>query len=224
MFQSYVYSHSPDIIGITEAWLSDKIFNNEILPSNYTIIRKDRDTRGGGVMFAVKSSKSYQVLQSPISLELLTISIGSNIHTVYCLAYLPPNSSDEYKQEFLNYIDTFKDLTDNLILMGDFNLGDINWDSLCGQSPVSLKFCDVIFNLNLVQMIDVPTHTAGNILDLVLTNVPDNISNLRIHCDPPLLIPSDHFVITFYYYYYYYAALQCPALLIRFLLIIDQFT
>jgi len=49
-------------------------------------------------------------------------------------------------------------------------------------------------------MIDVPTHTAGNILDLVLTNVPDNISNLRIHCDPPLLIPSDHFVITFDFY------------------------
>jgi len=51
--------------------------------------------------------------------------------------YVPPNSSDssdKYKKEFLNYIDTFKDLNDNLVLMGDFNLGDIKWDTLCGQS------------------------------------------------------------------------------------------
>ena len=46
-------------------------------------------------------------------------------------------------------------------------------------------------------MIDEPTHTAGNILDLILTNVPDNISNLRVHCEPPLPIPSD---ITFDYH------------------------
>jgi len=63
--------------------------------------------------------------------------------------------------------------------------------------PISSHFCDVVFNLNLVQMIDEPTHIAGNILDLILTNVPDSISNLRIHCEPPFPIPSDHIIITF---------------------------
>ena len=197
LFQNYVYSNSPDIIAVTETWLSEKIFDNEILPNNYTIIRKDRKTLGGGVMFAVKSSKPYQVLQSPTNLEMLTISIGSTLPTVYCLGYIPPDSSVDYCQEFLSYINTLRDLTGHLILLGDFNLGDINWDSLCGQSPFSSNFCDVVFDLNLVQMIDEPTHIAGNILDLVLTNAPDNILNLRIHCDPPLPIPSDHFVITF---------------------------
>ena len=38
VFQNYVYSRSLDIVGITETWLSDKIFDNEILPSMYTII------------------------------------------------------------------------------------------------------------------------------------------------------------------------------------------
>ena len=42
LFQNYVYSNSPDIIAVTETWLSEKIFDNEILPNNYTIIRKDR--------------------------------------------------------------------------------------------------------------------------------------------------------------------------------------
>ena len=196
LFQNYVYSNSPDIIAVTETWLSDKIFDNEILPKNYTIIRKDRKTRGGGLLLAIKFSKSYQVLHSPTNLELLSISIGSTIPTVYCLVYIPPDSSNEYYQEFLNYIDTLKDLTGHLVLLGDFNLVDVNWDSLCGQSPFSSDFCDAVFALNLTQMIDDPTHIAGNTLDLVLTNVPDNILNVRVHSEQPLPIPSDHYVIT----------------------------
>ena len=31
VFQNYVYSRSPNIIGVTETWLSDKIFDNELL-------------------------------------------------------------------------------------------------------------------------------------------------------------------------------------------------
>lgn len=45
-------------------------------------------------------------------------------------------------------------------------------------------------------MIDEPMHVAGNVLDLVLTNAPDNLFNQRIHCEL-IPIPSDHFVITF---------------------------
>ena len=91
VFQGFVYSRFPDIIGVTETWLSHKIFDNEILPHNYSIIRKDRQSRGGGVMFAIKHSKSYQVLSTPPDLELLTISIGSPTPTIYCLVYIAPN-------------------------------------------------------------------------------------------------------------------------------------
>ena len=48
-------------------------------------------------------------------------------------------------------------------------------------------------------LIEESTHIAGNILDLILTNVPENISSLIIHSEPPLPIPSDHFIITFDY-------------------------
>jgi len=59
----------------------------------FTLICKDRKTRGGGVMFDFKSCKSDQILQS-------RASIGSTIPTVYCLGYIPPDSSHEYYQEF----------------------------------------------------------------------------------------------------------------------------
>ena len=95
-----MFSRSLDIVGLTKTWLSDKIFDNELLPYAYTIIRKDRGSRGGGVMFAIKSSLSYEVLSTPPSVEVLTVSVGSSIPTVYCLAYFPPNATDNYWQQF----------------------------------------------------------------------------------------------------------------------------
>ena len=92
-FQNFVYSRSFDIIAITETWLSDKIFNNEILPSNYSIIHRDRSSRGGGVMLAVKHDTSYEILPSPINLELIIIKTISSSPIIYCVVYIPPKSS-----------------------------------------------------------------------------------------------------------------------------------
>ena len=47
-FQSFVYSNDFKIIAITETWLHDYIYNGEILPTGYTIYRKDGSSRGGG--------------------------------------------------------------------------------------------------------------------------------------------------------------------------------
>jgi len=52
----YLYKVMHDIIAITETWLSNHIFTNEIFPSNYNVIRKDRDDRGGGVLLAFKKA------------------------------------------------------------------------------------------------------------------------------------------------------------------------
>ena len=54
-FQSYVYSQNFCIVAITETWLNSFIMDNEILPSGFNLYRKDRTTRGGGVMLAVSN-------------------------------------------------------------------------------------------------------------------------------------------------------------------------
>jgi len=150
-------------------------------------------------MFAIKSSKSFQVLPTPPSIEVLTISVGFATPTVYCLAYIPPNASTDNQLEFLDYFKSLNTMSNNLVLLGDFNLNDINWNSLSGQSHFSSEFCDVTYDLNLQQLVEEPTHIAGNILDLVLTNVPEKVSNLTVNTKSPYPIPSDHFIITFDY-------------------------
>ena len=55
---------------------------------------------------------------------------------------------------------------------------------------------DKLGDINLTQLVNQPTHTAGNIFDLSLTNIPDNIFNLHIQDSHPLPIPSDHYIIS----------------------------
>ena len=61
-------------------------------------------------------------------------------------------------------------LSTDIIITGDFNLPDINWDTLSATSTSSSAFCDFIFDSLLTQLVDLPTHVKGNILDLVLSN------------------------------------------------------
>ena len=59
----------------------------------------------------------------------------------------------------------------------------------------SAKFCEVIFDLNLCQLISEPTHIHSYILNLVLTNNPDELFDLTVeHSKQPLSISSDHYI------------------------------
>ena len=66
-----------------------------------------------------------------------------------CLVYIPPKSSEEYVQKYLaiDFITSLNNSFNNLVLLGDFNFSDINWESLNASSPLSNKFCDVNFDL-----------------------------------------------------------------------------
>jgi len=55
----------------------------------------------------------------------------------------------------------------------------------------------LILDLNLLQLIETPTHTAGNILDLLLTNNDSIIHNLSVNPELPSALSSDHYIIKF---------------------------
>jgi len=59
--------------------------------------------------------------------------------------------------------------TDNspIIIAGDFNRPDIYWSTLSATSQASNLFCDLVYNLNLSQLVDSATHIHGNLLDLI---------------------------------------------------------
>ena len=123
------------------------------------------------------------------------MSIGSNLPLILCTVYVPPNPSDDYNISLLNYLTELCSSSANVIIAGDFNLPDINWFSLTGMSFFSKLFCEFVFDNNLFQHVDSPTHVKGNILDIVLSNT-SNVSNLFVDSLNHLL-NTDHYIIGF---------------------------
>ena len=116
--------------------------------------------------------------------------------------YLPPGSGCNKLLTVVHHLsdilmdDNHLSNTNDIIIVGDFNLPDIDWDTLGSTSYTSEMFCDFVFNNNLLQLIDQSTHTKGNILDLVFTNISHSIQNVSISPHNHFM-ESDHNLITF---------------------------
>ena len=178
-FQSFVYTSNFCIIFITETWLSDFVCNGEILPNDYVLYGKDRPSRGGGVLIAVRDFLPSSFISSPSDLEILSIKIGQSYDLVFCCIYVPPESSLSYISSLVHFLTDLSSSFSKIIIVGDFNLPDIDWFTLMGTSISSNCFCNFVFDCNLTQYVYEPTHVKGNVLDLVLTSasvVVDHIS------------------------------------------------
>ena len=84
-----------------------------------------------------------------------------------CLIYRPSNSSDQCNTSLVSYLNSLHG-TKNIILLGDLNLSDIDWNTYSGYSSIADYFAEVVYNLYLVTG---PTHHAGNTLDIALSNI-----------------------------------------------------
>ena len=83
-----------------------------------------------------------------------------------------------------------------MFIIVDFNLRNVNWETLSSTNNVEQLFLEEFFKLGLIQCITAPTHTKGNILDILLTNSESLLSNVHIlsNCE---ICKSDHYAITF---------------------------
>ena len=175
-----------------ESWLNTTINNGEVLPANYTIYRHDRDTRGGGVLIAVLNKIPSKQIVIDCELDIILVQLEILPRILVCCVYNPPSSSDDHFNRLLDLIHSLPVHGDVLIL-GDFNVPDVDWDTLSASTSRSSSLCDCIFENNLIQMVTGGTHCHGNTLDLILTNSPGRVTNVLI--DNKLI--SDHHRIYF---------------------------
>ena len=114
-----------------------------------------------------------------------------------CL-YIPPQSSYEYYKKCFKYISNLSNQHKPLIIAGDFNLPDIDWSTLTSGSAVANILCNIIiFELNLSQHTDQPTHIQSNMVDLILSSGEDLVHSLNVLPNHQTPIRSDHYIITF---------------------------
>jgi hypothetical protein len=86
-FQDLIYCEQIGIVWVNETWLNGNIDNSEILHSDYTILRKDHETRGGGVL--KHSFKSVRKVHQNQYLEIIftEITTSSNNRLLICSCY-----------------------------------------------------------------------------------------------------------------------------------------
>ncbi len=144
-------------------------------------------------MLAVHHSIPSRLLDSPSDIEAVAIKLH-NLNCIVCVVYVPPSISSSTFHSVLLFL---KNLASSgpTVLVGDFNLPDINWSSLSSHSALSDDFCEFVFDCNLSQLVEEPTHIKGNCLDLILTNIPANIGPIQVQ--KTSIVQSDHFMLSF---------------------------
>ena len=110
---------------------------------------------------------TYQYVSSIHKLTQIS-SILTHPSIIMCTVYVPPSPNESSQLSLINYLHNLFSSSHTVIVLSDFNCPDINWDLYTSTSEFSSQLCDLVFDLELSQMIDAPTHTKGNVLDLSL--------------------------------------------------------
>jgi hypothetical protein len=195
-----VAEEAPDLIFISETWCGPHITNAELTVAGYQLeseLRRDRaDTTagiGGGLLVY---SKIGTVLRPTNRFKEINFNQFIEFELVaespvnFVILYRPPNSGQDNVLELCKIL---RDLKKETIVVGDFNLPEINWDA--EQSGARGRpVLEAAQDQQLVQLIDFATHTKGNTLDLLLVNCPERILTVEA---AGRLGKSDHETIMF---------------------------
>lgn len=200
-FNAFVDHHRPDIICVTESWLSQDIPSSLVCPSDYNAVRFDRSTKGGGVIVFIRKLLNFTLVNIPTefsNIEIVCFDINlHNVSSRIIAYYRPPGYGHDALTYATNSVTLLKKLCSthsDIYLLGDFNLPDIDWSMYHSpNNSVYNEFMNFINSYGLYQHVNCPTRNA-NTLDLVFTTSPSSISDLQ---SLPPISSSDHCVIIF---------------------------
>jgi hypothetical protein len=199
---AFLSTYDPDCIGITESWLSNDIPNSLIADScSYSVFRKDRCSRGGGVCVLFKNNKNLAISQINMPseftcLEILAIDVCDSVSPPYriTIAYRPPNYDSLENELFFSALNYLAKSCARFCLLGDLNLPDFNWDLFIYPNSVLYNCAaDFVCDNGLEQLVDQPTR-GDSILDYIFCSDAiccDNVSYLAP------LANSDHCIVAF---------------------------
>jgi len=179
----FIKDHNPDVLVLSETWLSPDILSTEFLPHHYNVFRKDREDGYGGVLIAYKNSFACYELHYDSSVEIVVSKFILNKQSlIICSLYRPPNRDLEYMENLCQQLHNIclTNLDTPIWIAGDVNLPNIDWESLCIDNntyPIALceKFIELTSNHGFTQVVKSPTR-GENILDIFLTNRPSLVN------------------------------------------------
>ncbi|WAR18624.1 hypothetical protein MAR_000462, partial [Mya arenaria] len=191
-FHNLLSDQNPDIVAGTESWPTADHYSSEIFPESlgYTVFRRDRKSgKGGGVFILVKNNLIPSVQPNLNTYcEILWIKLEiTGSKPIYISSFYKPHELDiDSIYELEKSLLLAQKLKGQKIILGDFNLSKLSWDT--ENNPILQagynhavydKFLDILSDFNLTQMVNEYTR-EGNILDLLLLSNPTLVQSVNI--------------------------------------------
>ncbi|XP_042559606.1 uncharacterized protein LOC122128826 [Clupea harengus] len=180
-----------DFMRLTETWHKPGDYSvlNEACPPGYNYMEKACSSgRGGGLAIMHRAELKLSPLPMPdlSSMECLAFKCKPPYSMTVLLIYRPPKPNPSFLPEISDLLTSLCTISTNIVIVGDLNIHVDN-----PSCQFAADFLNVLECLGLQQHVEVPTHTKGHTLDLVITDSAP-ISNLQVYD----LGVSDHKVVS----------------------------
>ena len=181
------------MILVVESWCNSNISDAFLSIPGYEMqqdLRLDREDteggRGGGLLVYTKNGIKILSCDKVVNFHQYCKFLLNDI-TVY-LIYRPPSGGAVSIDDLTALISAAEK---RCILIGDFNLPEINWEDGHARGRAA-HLLEAAENVLMEQLVTFTTHTRGNRLDLLLTNIPERVVDVQ---EAGRLGHSDHTMI-----------------------------
>ncbi|CAF4921631.1 unnamed protein product [Pieris macdunnoughi] len=173
-FCTNIQSSGADLFAITETSCNTSIYNAELVPPSYNILRCDRaDGRkqGGALLVATnrfelrRVSLPGDVIIDKCTFELLCATVHKHNKYLFlcCVLYIPPDGNENEYMLLFRLLEQLCTKYKDMIVIGDFNLYSCNTHTI-NYYEYFVSFCE------LTQRNEVP-NCNNRYLDLVLCSL-----------------------------------------------------
>ncbi|XP_065182340.1 uncharacterized protein LOC135813050 [Sycon ciliatum] len=177
---------------LAETFLTTSVSDDILRIQNYTLVRRDRPTHGGGLAAYVRDHLRARIVKADTQVEMLMLEVsGQRSKVLLGGVYRPPGTPVQFWQDLTNALDTVISTlpTSPLVLVGDFNVDVSSRDS--PQLNSLLHLCN---SFDIKNQVDSPTRIGpqGSQTTLDLALVGDD------HVNSCVVVPctiSDHFAL-----------------------------
>ena len=124
-----------DIVGVLETWLTESDHVPRTITDGFDVHRVDRSstTQGGGVALLVRKELPHLKLDIRVcthNIQMCAVSlISKNRKTTVASVYRSPGANHDEDSQLIKGLEELAKHSQKLIIVGDFNLPDIQWDT-----------------------------------------------------------------------------------------------
>jgi len=182
-FWNLIDTYNPDVVIVTESWLSEETNNAEVFRDYYITFRRDRSTRGGGVLVCVKNYIDCRELWTDDDFEMIPVEVKGRdpkFTSEIVRIYRAPNEDMRVIEKLARTTDYIGNYTKRSIIEGDLNLpyADFNGNASANSGTQAL-INSLVWGNGYSQVADSPTR-GDALLDVYLVRPESSFTSSSI--------------------------------------------